>query len=142
MLIQNNSYRNKNNKNDIVTCSGSQYRIDYVKVFDNNGVADLKESGKTDLQALYDSHLPECDMSTILETLRINGSPQVVYEEGVEDVTALQNATPQERFEAMKSYDDNIKKYEAQMKALEDEIKALKDKSTGDNPTGEGDNNE
>lgn len=122
-VVLNNSYRNNSELN---TLSGDQFRIDYVKCFKDSGESYLKEVGKTDLQALYDSHLSECDMSSILDAINLYGKPVVSFEEGVEDLTIIQNSSPEDRLNSIKNYDSNLKLYEEKMKELEAQIESLK----------------
>ena len=74
-----------NNKANIYTCPGDAFRIEFVKDFDESGNPILIENGKTDLQKLYDSYLPECDLSIIIKALTENGNPSPIFDDGIDD---------------------------------------------------------
>lgn len=115
-------------KNVQPTNPGSQFKIEYVKNVDENGIETLVESGKTDLQAYYNGQADSCDLSLVLSTMIKNGinpgNAKIVYSDDYDDFVDLQKAGPDKLFNVAKNFKDNeslIKQYEAEIEKLKNE---------------------
>lgn len=93
------------------TCSGERFRVDFIDSFDDNGIALVKEKGKTDFQSFIDSFFDSVDLYTILSRVLPNVNARDLSSVSVSELlgTYFSNFKPQEGVYAdITNFPDNI----------------------------------